>query len=372
MKILLLGGTGAIGSDLANILSDDNNEVFVTTRRKRKNKDRITYITGNALNDNFIKEVLKESFDIIVDFMMYNNLNLFKNRIEILLEKTGNYIFTSSSRVYADSVDEITEDSPRLLETVNDKKYLKSNDYAILKCKEEDILKNTKKKNYTIIRPYITYNYQKLQLGIYEKEKWLFRALDGRTVVFSKDLLDKETTLSYGYDVAKQIANICYRDSGRGEIYQITTTKAVYWKDILEIYANTFKKVLGREMKIKLVDNIYETKIVKPDYQYEYDRIFDRKFNSNKLYNLTGIFKEDDVRDSLEKCLTNFLKNPEFLKINWRDEAVKDKICKEKANMKNIKRMKDKIIYIIYRYSWGYIIENFARRIKRLINYIRY
>lgn len=35
MKILLLGGTGAMGKHLTEILLEEDNQVFVTTRSKR-------------------------------------------------------------------------------------------------------------------------------------------------------------------------------------------------------------------------------------------------------------------------------------------------------------------------------------------------
>lgn len=371
MKILLLGGTGAIGKDLADILSKDKQEVVVTTRSNRKSQNNLKYMTGNALDEAFLKDILKDKFDIIVDFMMYYDIKQFKNRIDLLLEHTDNYIFISSSRVYANCDELITEQCPTLLEVIKDKMYIKNNDYAILKCKEEELLNKSKNKNYTIIRPYITYNNEKLQLGIYEKEKWLFRALEGRTVVFSKELLEKKTTLSFGQDVAKQIANICYNAEAIGETYQITTAKSVSWREVLEVYANTFKKVTGKQMKIKLVDNLYNTKILKPNYQYEYDRKFNREFNSKKVYEVTKIFNGQEIDTALSDCLANFLQEPKFFSIDWKDEAIKDKICKEKTNIKKIANIKDKIFYITYRYFPINYIENFLRKIKRMINYLR-
>lgn len=371
MKILLLGGTGAIGKDLGTILQDNNNDIFVTTRNSQKDTTNINYIVGNAMDNNFISEILKDKFDVIVDFMMYDNLQLFESRIDMLLNSTNNYIFISSSRVYANSQEPITEKCSRLLDTCTDKMYLKNNDYAILKCKEEDLLKQNSKNNYTIIRPYITYNNTKLQLGIYEKEKWLFRALNGKSVVFSKDLLDKKTTLSFGYDVAKQIASVCTNTTGTGEIYQITTSNSRTWKQVLETYVSAFKKATGKDMKIKFVDNIYKTKILKPNYQYEYDRIYNRIFDSTKIHELSNIYSGEEIDTALDRCLSDFLKNPKFYSIDWKDEGTKDKICKEKTSLKNIPGTKNKIYYILYRYSPIIILENFLRKIKKLINYIK-
>ena len=50
----------------------------------------------------------------------------------------------------------------------------------------------------------LPYYNNRLQLGIFEKEIWLQRALDGKKIVFSRNIASKYTTLTYGYDVARQ------------------------------------------------------------------------------------------------------------------------------------------------------------------------
>ena len=57
-------------------------------------------------------------------------------------------------------------------------------------------------KNWTIIRPYITFSDARLQLSCLEKEYWLKRVLDNKPIVFSKDLANKTTTFTCGNDVA--------------------------------------------------------------------------------------------------------------------------------------------------------------------------
>jgi nucleoside-diphosphate-sugar epimerase len=56
MKILLLGGTGAMGIPLTNILSADGmNIVYVTTRSPKLSRDNVIYFQGNAREANFYK-----------------------------------------------------------------------------------------------------------------------------------------------------------------------------------------------------------------------------------------------------------------------------------------------------------------------------
>lgn len=100
MKVLLLGGTGAMGVHLASLLNENKIDTFVTTRKERKDYGTVHYLVGNAHNDEFLLPILdKENFDVVVDFMVYNTEE-FSNRAEKLLDSCGQYVFLSSSRVY--------------------------------------------------------------------------------------------------------------------------------------------------------------------------------------------------------------------------------------------------------------------------------
>lgn len=54
MKILILGGTGAMGTYLVQILKQKNCELYVTSRTFHESKE-INYILGDAKNDVFRK-----------------------------------------------------------------------------------------------------------------------------------------------------------------------------------------------------------------------------------------------------------------------------------------------------------------------------
>ena len=103
-----------------------------------------------------------------------------------------------------------------------DEKYLETDEYALKKAREENILFASTSKNYTIIRPYITYSENRLQLGDLELGSWLTRALDGRTIVFSEDIASHTNTLTYGYDVAKGIAAVIGSQEALGGTFHIT------------------------------------------------------------------------------------------------------------------------------------------------------
>lgn len=165
MYILVLGGTGAMGKPLVKALSKEN-MVYVTSRSSHKSIGNIKYLQGNARNKDFLNEALSIHYwDAIVDFMVYPE-DEFKENLSNFLDNTKQYIYISSARVYAESSNLITEDTPRLLDVSKDKEFLKTNEYALAKAREEDLLRKSGRTNYTIVRPSITYNTDRLQLGV--------------------------------------------------------------------------------------------------------------------------------------------------------------------------------------------------------------
>ena len=228
MNILVLGGTGAMGIHIVKILSQQGHHVFCTSRIEREQERNITYIVGDAHNMIFMKSLLnKKYYNAIIDFMTYTT-NDFRIRYESLLGATDQYFFLSSSRVYADD-SIITEDSPLILDTIKDKKYLKTDEYALCKARQEVILKKSGKNNFTIIRPYITYSENRLQLGVLDKDTFIYRALKGRPIVISDDIMQHVTTLTYGYDVATCIARLIGNVKAFGEAFHITMGQSIRW-----------------------------------------------------------------------------------------------------------------------------------------------
>lgn len=244
MRILVFGGTGAMGAPLVNILASQGNDVYVTSRSLHENQPGITYIQGDAQGDvEFVKRILRDKYEAIVDFMVYSSEEL-RRRISLYLTHAEQYVFFSSSRVYAQSKTPLTESSPRLLDTSTDQVYLATDEYALAKAREENILRDSGYRNWTIIRPYITYNERRIQLGVYEKENWLYRALAGCTVVFPEDIADRYTSLTYGPDVAKAVAKLIGNDRAFGEAFHIVNAEKITWRQVSELYQEVFLIIL--------------------------------------------------------------------------------------------------------------------------------
>ena len=347
MNILILGGTGAMGTHLCQILANGGG-IFVTSRRERKAENGVTYLKGNAHEEQFLYTILKKrNWDAIVDFMIYST-DEFRQRADLLLQSTKQYVFLSSARVYADSKTPITEDSPRLLDVCKDQKYLSTDEYALTKARQEDILRQSGKHNWTIIRPYVTFSEIRLQLSPAEKESWLWGALHGKSILFSRDLAEKYTTLTYGYDVARGIAAIIGKDTACGEAFHITVSESHKWGELLDNYLNTIERKTGHRPKVKLLDR-WDYLMGGGPMQVKWDRLYDRRFDNSKIskYIDTSTFKQ--TLPAMSECLSAFIDNPEFKPINWGCEAKKDRLTGEWTKISEITGVKQKIKYLLIR-----------------------
>lgn len=346
-KILVLGGTGAIGSHVVNILAQENNLVSVTSRSIRENKKNINYLCGNARNIDFIRSICLEHWDAIIDFMVYSVEEL-TERVELLLRSTDQYIFLSSARVYADAP-LINENSPRLLDVCKDKEYLASKEYALVKALEENIIMDSQYGNWTIVRPSLTYAENRLQLGVLEKENWLYRALQGRSIIFSEDLMDKYYTLSYGKDVSDGIAQLVGKNEAIGQVFNIVIDEACQWKAVLNIYLEVLENKLGKRPNVILTEKSTNLRLSYAKYQVLYGRYFNRHFDNTKIKSIVDVSKWTLPEEGLKKCLNSFLMNPIFRTIDWYEEAMLDKDAGEWTNLKEIPGNMNKLRYLKWR-----------------------
>ena len=356
MKVLLLGGTGAMGRYLVEILLSLGFEVFITSRKKHYNERNLTYFQGDAHDALFLDLVISSnSYDVIVDFMVYTTEE-FRQKCRLLLEHCNQYIFLSSSRVYSGVTTKIRESTPRILDTCQNEKYLMTDEYALSKAREEDILRTSNFLNWTIVRPYITYGTERLQLGILEKDYWIYQALKNRTIVFSKDIAEKITTLTFGYDVARGIASLMGKKDTYGETFHITSLESYKWSEIFDLYLRILEEELGHKIKYKIVEKSPNLKYKRDKWQVIYDRLYDRQFDANKISNYIDVQSFMPTLKGLEMCLRDFLGNPTWGNLDWREFAKNDRISGEWTPLSEFSTWKIKIRYILARTLVPYII----------------
>ncbi len=310
-KVLVMGGTGVMGAHLVPQLINLGFKVdVVSLEHKESTNPNLRYFKCDIKDENNLKNLLKNEYNAIVDFMIYGTEE-FKNKCDLFLNNTDQYIYLSSYRVYADAKGFITENTPRLLDVSTDTHYLASDDYSLHKARGEDRLIASGKTNWTIVRPTITYSNQRIQLTCLEGNTIINRSRLGKPVVVSKDAMKARTTMTWGGDVAKMISRLVLNKSAMGEAYTTATAEHHTWTEIAEYY----KELIG----LKYVEvNTDEFLSIKSDEPYDnyrwkviYDRVYDRMIDNTKILNAAGMKQSElmPLYDGLKRELANLPQN---------------------------------------------------------------
>lgn len=334
-KVLVLGGTGAMGRYLIPKLVERGYRVdVVALDHPQSNHPNLWYIqTDDAKDIEYQKNLLKEDYDGIVDFMVYDTAQ-FKERYQNFLEHTDHYIYLSSYRIYADSPEGlITENSPRLLDVAEEERYLHAEqyslreDYSLYKARGEDILEQSDYQNWTIVRPAITFSQLRFQLVTLEANITVYRALNQKPVVVPRDAMDVECTMSWAGDVAEMLARLLFNPQAKRERFTLATAEHQPWNTIAEYY----KTLIG--MKTVPVDTEEYLKIMMNDYygeagyytakwQLMYDRMFQRRMDNSKILNVTGM-KQSELMPVFDGLKLELSRLPKVLPWNGDDRYNK-------------------------------------------------
>lgn len=365
-KVLVLGGTGAIGAHLVDCLKETKYEVVVTSRRERQSDGNVFYVKGNAHDLQFLCSLLTEHYEAIVNFMTYQS-DEFEKVAHLLLKATDQYFFLSSCRSYAGSDEVLTEESPLLLDVCKDNEYLATDNYALAKARQERILRRAGKTNWTIVRPYLTYSEQRLQLGFFEQNSWLLRALMGRKLVFSEELSLKYTTLTYGKDVARAICSLIGKEEAYGEAINICCKHSLQWKDVLDIYSSELESCLNKQIQVVMLPKAPVDDWPTEKWTYLYDRNYNRCFSNEKLISIIGDFKFTEPEEGLRHCIREFVKNPNRNGYSWGQQACFDRMTGEWAHRKEIASFREYLSYLKNRVLSGSMKER-LRKVKSIIN----
>jgi len=312
-KILVLGGTGAMGVYLVPKLAERGYRVDVVSLDDVvSDNPNINYIKMNALDDAPIYELLKNEYNAIVDFLIYANPRKnFKERMKMFLENTEHYLYFSTYRIYAnDKI--ITENSPRLWNVSEDKEFLQesADEYSLYKAIGEDMLVESGYKNWSIIRPAITYSKFRYQLTTLEAHVVIYRMANNKTILLPQEAMDKQATMSWAGDVAEMLARIILNKEAYGEAYTVATAEHHTWSEIADYYTE-----IGG-LKYKTVDaktyvDVCFAGSKFAGWQLKYDRMFDRVIDNSKILNVTGMKQSElmPLRKGLEYELSRLPKN---------------------------------------------------------------
>lgn len=340
-NVLLIGGTGAMGMYLTPLLLEKGYRVYVTSRSSRDSDNpELIYLQGDGHDIHWLEEISKnKSFIAVVDFMMYDYAGFKANHIK-LMTLGEQYFYCSSYRVYANETSIITEESPRKLDVLTTHPELKEDHYGISKARQENMLLESGKNNYIILRPGMTYSKNRFQYGAMDNFD-IIRAVRGGKSILSEEMLPVYSTLTYGKDVAKMIAGLVGNFRANGQIYNVVVNESHTWQEISDI----FHEVFELEM-VPVTDELY-VKITN-QWRTMIDRRFNRIFDNKKILKDAGLTAESftPLKDGLQESWNQSNQNRFFnARTNWRVHGMIDFYTRKTMSLENVSEENKKVYF---------------------------
>lgn len=382
MKILLIGGTGVLSTDIRELSVKKGYEVFILNRGKHKTKNtnnNVKVIIGNIRNIEETKKALKDYyFDVVIDFLSFGLKDL-KGTLEIFNGKCDQFMFISSATAYrkTEKGEKIKED----YELNNDDWEYADNKKQCELYLEENYKKN--KQKYTIIRPYVTYSDARIPFAIIpHDEQWTLanRILNDKPIVLW-DNGQATCTLTSTKDFAVGVVGLFKNEKAYNEAFHITTDYTLTWYEALQYIGNALgKKVIVADIPTKFI--IKEMPDVKGVLLG--DKGIDREFDNTKIKKVVPEFDAQIKFEDGIKSTIKFYKENKFMQdINYKWDARIDNLIEKyrkdnqnfiknfdknsiKCNYKNISK-KEKMIYKICRNDITYNMYAFISKMIKLL-----
>lgn len=293
-KVLLIAGGGTLGTYTAKELLRLGHKVdIVCLEDKFSDNDNLRYFKADATLE-YLKDLFRKNhYDGIVNFIHYPNYKDYIPYHELLSQNTEHLIFLSSYRVYADKEHPITENAPQLIDVItDDPQFFAEEDYALAKSRAERFLvDNPYPKNWTIVRPVISFSDKRLDINMVSGHTVLEAVKENKPVKLPAEVKKLTAGLDWAGNSGKLIANLLFKKDTIGEAYTISSAQNLIWEEVSEIYT----ELLG--VKFEWVPANYSH----DRWSWHYDRIYDRKIDNSKVLRATGLTLTDftSIRDGI-------------------------------------------------------------------------
>lgn len=371
MKVLMIGGTGTISYDATKYFLKCGHDVFLLNRGNRNDLQHknLHFIIGDANNKEELKKALEgKHFNVIFDFIIFSK-NQMEQRLDVYNGKCEQFFFISSSTAYKLVAGVITEETP--LENLNWK-------YSRDKIECETYLKSNEGKwsfNYTIIRPYITYDNRRLPFPVITKASYyslINRIISNKPVIICGDGNNK-LTLTHTKDFAIALEGLIMNPKAMNQAFHITGDCVTTWNEILEVIC----KSLNKKAQVVYIQ-IQELAELFPAEKDEllYDKSCDHVFDNTKIKDAVPAFVTTlTVEQGISDTVRNLTMNNNLKKIDsiWDDtiDVIIEAYQKRNGNVINKASMRSKAIYYIFQESNLSFLKRIISKIHRIRGKVR-
>lgn len=285
-KALMIAGGGTLGAYVTDELLRLGHCVDVICLEDQVSKnERLRFYKAKATID-YLKSLLAQThYDGIVNFIHYNDYRDYIPYHELLSQSTEHLIFLSSYRVYADLQHPITESAPQLIDVIDDDPlFHQREDYALAKSKAERFLANNLyPKNWTIVRPVISFSDRRLDINMVTKHAVLEAAKARKPLQLPLEARNLTAGLDWAGNSGKLIAHLLFKKACIGEAYTISSAQNLTWGEVADIYSDLL------HVKFEWIPANFP----RDNWVWRYDRIYDRKIDNAKVLAATGLASTD-------------------------------------------------------------------------------
>lgn len=364
--VLLLGGTGTLSFDVMKIALEKGYSVSVLNRGNNNGKlpQDVEIIIGDFKKKEVLDKLfISRPFDVIVDFLSRTPEDI-ERIYPIFCNICKQYIFISSACVYRRDNEDfpINENSPKpnLNWSYNIEKY---------ECENKLIeLSRAASSCYTIVRPYITYNAERIPFGIAPSYKFhrtiIERLLNGKPM-FVWDDGNVLTTSTYTAEFAVGLVGLFLNPSAVNEDFHITSNTVYPIKDVL--------KKLGERLGVKTtIISIPSDEICKicPNYRAMLmgDRALPAVFNNSKIKKAVPELEfKMTLEDGIDKIANYYNLLPTF-DYDYQYDAQIDRLLSKKGVKCSYIKYKGaegkRCLYMLFRYfsyRWAMRINRYLK-----------
>lgn len=350
--VLLLGGTGTLSKATLDVALYKGFEVTIMTRGLRKIfiPEGVGHIICDFTSDAEMENVFdNREFDIVVDFLSRTPEDI-KRVYSFFANKCTQFIFISSSCVYRRASEDfpIKESSPK-----PNPDWL----YNIKKYEAERVLEALSTENtsyYTIVRPYITYDDQRIPFGItpeYKYHKTIIERIKSGKPWFIWNNGETVTTVTHTIDFANLLVGLFLNKKAVNQDFHITGGFSCKQSELVYLL---FSK-LGIEPNIVNVD-LDDFVSTLPEYGQMLigDRSLDAVFDNTKLFDAVEEYKPRiTIDEGIERVLAYWESNKET-NYDYRFDARIDRLLSHYTKVGFHKypssRTDSRLLYFLYRY----------------------
>lgn len=292
-RVLLIGGGGTLGTYTAKELLRLGALVDVICPEEKCTDNANLHFYRAYATERILAPLLAQKrYDGIVNFIHYPDARQYPPVHRLLAGNTDHLIFLSSYRVYADREHPITENAPLLVDVVDDAGFLEKETYAVAKSKAEKYIRSeTSLRNWTIVRPVISFSSRRLDLVTHTGREIVDLAKMHKPIVLPRDTKNLTAGLDWAGNSGKLIANLLFKDAALEETYTISSAQNLLWGEVAAIYA----RLLPADIQwIDLEEFIaHSPGLARDPWFLKYDRLLDRRIDNKKVLEATGLQKED-------------------------------------------------------------------------------